>query len=182
MSGKPAARLTDPTSCPIPGHGVNPIAKGSPDVLFNGLPAARLSDPSACGAALSGNVAGTVFINGLNATTLGSTLNHGGTVIAGSGDILIGNSVVTAPFIAPAPLNIQSANWINFTISAPESYSGLSCTAHFDDGSSLSGVFDDKNQVRFMPTGKVCQRLEYAIQESAEYPSVVSDLLKNILG
>jgi uncharacterized Zn-binding protein involved in type VI secretion len=174
--------LTDPVSCPIPGHGTNAIAKGSQDVLFNGLPAARLSDPSECGGALSGNLAGTVFINGLNAATLGSTHSHGGSVIAGSGSILIGNSVVTAPFPPPAPLNIQAANWINFSITAPESYSGLSCTAHFDDGSTLSGVFDDSNQVRFSPTGKVCQRLEYGVQEQSEYPSVMSDLLKNILG
>ncbi|HBO9322544.1 TPA: Rhs element Vgr protein, partial [Pseudomonas aeruginosa] len=25
MSGKPAARLGDPTACPLPGHGSNPI-------------------------------------------------------------------------------------------------------------------------------------------------------------
>lgn len=49
MSGKPAARLGDPTACPLPGHGSNPIAAGSPDVLFDGLPAARLGDVSACG-------------------------------------------------------------------------------------------------------------------------------------
>ncbi|MGP4763557.1 PAAR domain-containing protein, partial [Klebsiella pneumoniae] len=49
MSGKPAARLGDPTACPVPGHGTNPIAVGSPNVLFDGLPAARQGDPSACG-------------------------------------------------------------------------------------------------------------------------------------
>ncbi|HEJ3114990.1 TPA: Rhs element Vgr protein, partial [Pseudomonas aeruginosa] len=31
MSGKPAARLGDPTACPLPGHGSNPIVGGSPD-------------------------------------------------------------------------------------------------------------------------------------------------------
>ncbi|MGZ3014622.1 hypothetical protein AAER19_29185, partial [Pseudomonas aeruginosa] len=25
MSGKPAARVSDPTACPLPGHGSNPI-------------------------------------------------------------------------------------------------------------------------------------------------------------
>lgn len=49
MSGKPAARQTDPTSCPLPGHGINPIAIGSPNVLFDNLPAARATDMSACG-------------------------------------------------------------------------------------------------------------------------------------
>ncbi|HCL4343883.1 TPA: PAAR domain-containing protein [Pseudomonas aeruginosa] len=33
MSGKPAARVTDPTTCPVPGHGSNPIVQGSPDVV-----------------------------------------------------------------------------------------------------------------------------------------------------
>ena len=37
MSGKPAARVTDPTTCPVPGHGSNPIVQGSPDVVFDGL-------------------------------------------------------------------------------------------------------------------------------------------------
>lgn len=181
MSGKPAARVSDPTSCPIPGHGINPIAKGSPNVLFNGLPAARQGDPSTCGGALSGALAGTVFINGLNAATLGSTHSHGGTVIAGSGNILIGDTVVIAPFIPPQPLATQ-ANWINFSIPASESYDGLSCTAHFDDGSSLSGVFDANNQVKFIPTGKFCQRLEYGIQKSADGESVMGVLLYKILG
>ncbi|WP_165958303.1 PAAR domain-containing protein, partial [Pseudomonas aeruginosa] len=49
MSGKPAARVTDPTTCPLPGHGSNPIVQGSPDVVFDGLPAARQGDASACG-------------------------------------------------------------------------------------------------------------------------------------
>lgn len=36
MSGKPAARVSDPTACPISGHGTNPIAAGSGDVFFDG--------------------------------------------------------------------------------------------------------------------------------------------------
>ena len=64
MSGKPAARLGDPTACPVPGHGTNPIAAGSPNVLFDSKPAARMGDASACGGALSGNVIPTVLING----------------------------------------------------------------------------------------------------------------------
>ncbi|PMZ46397.1 hypothetical protein C1X25_32135, partial [Pseudomonas sp. GW247-3R2A] len=51
MSGKPAARVTDPTACPLPGHGTNPIAAGSGDVFFDGLAAARQGDASACGGA-----------------------------------------------------------------------------------------------------------------------------------
>lgn len=45
MSGKPAARVTDPTACPLPGHGTNPIVSGSPNVRETGYSAAcRQSD------------------------------------------------------------------------------------------------------------------------------------------
>ncbi|WP_234452919.1 MULTISPECIES: PAAR domain-containing protein [unclassified Pseudomonas] len=104
MSGKPAARLTDPTTCPLPGHGTNPIASGSPDVFFNGLAAARVSDTCTCGQALNGGFSSTVFINGLNAMTLDSTTSHGGVVIGGSGNVIIGNSHSPAPFIPPLPI------------------------------------------------------------------------------
>jgi uncharacterized Zn-binding protein involved in type VI secretion len=49
---KPAARLTDPSKCPLPGHGTNAIATGSPDVFFDGLAAARQGDTCSCGSAL----------------------------------------------------------------------------------------------------------------------------------
>jgi uncharacterized Zn-binding protein involved in type VI secretion len=104
MSGKPAARLTDPTTCPLPGHGTNPIASGSPDVFFNGLAAARVSDKCTCGQTLNGGFSSTVFINGLNAMTLDSTSSHGGVVIGGSGNVIIGSSHTPAPFIPPLPI------------------------------------------------------------------------------
>ncbi|MDG9923387.1 MULTISPECIES: PAAR domain-containing protein [unclassified Pseudomonas] len=106
MSGKPAARLGDPTACPVPGHGTNPIAAGSPNVLFDGLPAARMGDASACGGALSGNVIPTVLINGKPATTIGSVGSHGNVVVAGSGTVLIGASGGGAAFVAPAPVKM----------------------------------------------------------------------------
>lgn len=96
MSGKPAARVTDPTSCPLPGHGTNPIASGSSDVFFDGLAAARKSDKCTCGAAIVGAVSQTVFINGLNAAVVGSTGDHGSVVVGGSGTVIIGDSVVNA--------------------------------------------------------------------------------------
>jgi len=104
MSGKPAARLTDPTTCPLPGHGTNPIASGSPDVFFNSLAAARVSDKCTCGQALNGGFSSTVFINGLNAITLDSTASHGGVVIGGSGNVIIGSGHTAAPFIPPLPI------------------------------------------------------------------------------
>jgi len=109
MSGKPAARVTDPTACPLPGHGTNPIASGSPDVNFDGLPAARMTDKSACGSPITGGVSATVFINGLNAATQGSTGGHGNVIVGGSGTVIIGDTVVVAPFsgLAPMPVNFS---------------------------------------------------------------------------
>lgn len=107
MSGKPAARVTDPITCPIPGHGTNSIASGSSDVFFNGLAAARLGDTCTCGQALNGGFSSTVFINGLNAMTLDSSASHGGLVIGGSGNIIIGDTHTPAPFIPPLPIISQ---------------------------------------------------------------------------
>ncbi len=104
MSGKPAARLSDPTACPIPGHGTNPIAAGSPNVLFDSLPAARQGDASACGGALASAVIPTVLINGMPATTVGTVGSHGNVVVAGSGTVIIGTSGGGAAFTAPTPV------------------------------------------------------------------------------
>ncbi|RMR55157.1 PAAR domain-containing protein [Pseudomonas cichorii] len=98
MSGKPAARVSDPTACPVSGHGTNPIAAGSGDVFFDGLPAARQGDASACGGALVGDLATTVLINGKPAATVGSVGSHGNKVTAGSGTVIIGNTHTPAPF------------------------------------------------------------------------------------
>lgn len=107
MSGKPAARLGDPTDCPVPGHGTNPIAQGSPDVLFDGLPAARLGDASACGGAMSGDLIPNVLINGKPAAVLGSVGSHGNVVVGGSGTVLIGTVHSSVSFIAPAPVIVS---------------------------------------------------------------------------
>ena len=98
MSGKPAARVSDPTACPLPGHATNPIAAGSGDVFFDGLAAARQGDASACGGAMSGGLATTVLINGKPAATVDSVGTHGNIVIGGSGTVIIGNSHSPAPF------------------------------------------------------------------------------------
>ncbi len=108
MSGKPAARQSDPTSCPVPGHGNNPVATGSPNVLFDGLPAARMADTTACGGSIVGAVSSTVFINGMPATTIGSTTNHGGLIVGGSGTVIIGDAVVQSAFTAPASLSFAA--------------------------------------------------------------------------
>lgn len=108
MSGKPAARVSDPTACPIPGHGTNPIVAGSPDVLFDSLPAARMGDPTGCGSTLASAVIPTVLINGKPATVLGTLGSHGNPVIAGSPTVLIGSSGGGASFVAPQALTLPS--------------------------------------------------------------------------
>ncbi|MBU2010761.1 MAG: DUF2235 domain-containing protein [Gammaproteobacteria bacterium] len=109
MSGKPAARLGDPTACPKTGHGTNPIAAGSPDVLFDGLPAARMGDASACGGAMASAVIPNVLIDGKPAAVVGSVGNHGNVVTAGSGTVVIGTGHSPASFLAPEVLGIASA-------------------------------------------------------------------------
>jgi uncharacterized Zn-binding protein involved in type VI secretion len=144
MSGKPAARITDPTSCPVPGHGVNPIASGSPDVFFDGLAAARQTDKSACGSAIVGDVASTVLINGLPAATLGSTGAHGNNVIGGSGTIIIGNSHTPAPFTPPLPLVLPNTFGQSFSVLNSETGEPLALRdfVAIVDGVTITGVTD----------------------------------------
>ncbi len=116
---KPAARKTDPSSCPLPGHGTNPIATGSPDVFFDGLSAARQGDTCTCGSALSSGLSSTVFINGKNPATIDTGGTHGSVVIGGSGTVIIGDSHTACPFFPPVPL-VLGASWIGFKIPATE--------------------------------------------------------------
>lgn len=179
---KPAARRSDPYSCPLPGHGTNPIAAGSPDVFFDGLSAARQGDTCTCGSALSSGLSSTVFINGKNAATIDTGGTHGGVVVGGSGTVIIGSTHAACEFVPPSLL-AGYASWIGFRIPAEESYEGLSCTAHFEDGSSLPGVFDKDNAVRFSnPSGTTCVMLKFEEQASAEAPSLTESLLNQILG
>ena len=90
IKGKPAACLTDQTSCPVLGHGVNPIANASPDVFFDSLAAARFGDKSACGSPIAQAVSSTVMINGKPTALLGSVGSHGNTVITASETVIIG--------------------------------------------------------------------------------------------
>jgi uncharacterized Zn-binding protein involved in type VI secretion len=46
------ARLGDKTSCPLPGHGTNPIVEGDPTAIVDGKPVARHGDKTGCGATL----------------------------------------------------------------------------------------------------------------------------------
>lgn len=141
---KPAARLSDPTACPLPGHGTNPIATGSSDVFFDGLSAARQTDKSACGSTLAGSLSATVLINGLNAATIGSTGSHGNTVTAGSGTVIIGSSHTPAPFTPLLPLPFQKVYGQSFSISDSETGKPLALREFVAtvDGVQIPGVTD----------------------------------------
>lgn len=147
---KPAARLSDPTSCPIPGHGTNPIATGSPDVLFDGLPAARETDVSACGSPLVSGLSSTVIINGKYAATVSSSGSHGNIVIAGSGTVIIGNSHSPAPFAPPLPLQVHRAFCQTFSITDSETGSPLGYREYVAevDGQAVCGYTDANGLAR----------------------------------
>ena len=151
MSGKPAARVSDPTACPLPGHGTNPIAAGSGDVFFDGLAAARQGDASACGGAMSGGLATTVLINGKPAATVDSVGTHGNKVTAGSGTVIIGNSHSPVPFVAPLPVIIPGIfnRVFSFKTANGKTVEGLNYSLRSESGtekvgtamSSMSGSF-----------------------------------------
>ena len=52
VNGRPVARMCDMHVCPIPGHGVTPIATGSLDTSTDCRPNARLGDIAGCGAVI----------------------------------------------------------------------------------------------------------------------------------
>ncbi|WP_206215731.1 PAAR domain-containing protein, partial [Pseudomonas viridiflava] len=45
-----SARLGDKHLCPMPGHGITPIASASSDVNINFMGSARVGDTCGCGA------------------------------------------------------------------------------------------------------------------------------------
>ncbi|WP_065258215.1 PAAR domain-containing protein [Pseudomonas bananamidigenes] len=170
MSGKPAARVSDPTACPLPGHGTNPIAAGSGDVFFDGLPAARQGDASACGSALVGDLATTVLINGKPAATVGSVGAHGNKVTAGSGTVIIGNSHTPAPFVAPLPVEIQWPFNEHFVINCQDSgkpMAGVAYTLKTASGKIINGVTGADGKTQKISSDQA-EALELVIEQQTE--------------
>ena len=170
MSGKPAARATDPTACPIPGHGSNPIAAGSPDVLFDGLPAARQGDPTACGSALAGAVIPNVLINGMPATTIGTVGSHGNVVIGGSGTVIIGTSGGGAAFTAPAPVVMAGLFNEHFVINDQDSGAPLAGVAYIlktASGKIINGVTGADGKTRVI-SSDMSEPVELIIEQQSE--------------
>ncbi|MCO7610765.1 PAAR domain-containing protein [Pseudomonas chlororaphis] len=141
---KPAARKSDSTLCPVPGHGINFIVEGSPDVIFDGLPAARQGDKCSCGSTLSTGVSSTVFINGRNAAIIDTAGTHGNVIIGGSSTVIIGDSFTPAPFTPLLPLSIQKTYGQSFSVSDRETGKPLAMRAFIAtvDGLQTQGVTD----------------------------------------
>ena len=96
----PAARLTDFHQCPLQSPGVPPIphvggpvaGPGCPTVLIVGLPAARVGDMAVCVGPPDSIVKGsaTVMIGGAPAARMGDQTAHGGQIVLGAPNVIIG--------------------------------------------------------------------------------------------
>lgn len=97
----PAARLTDFHQCPmqtpavpapIPHVGGPVVGPGAPNVLIGGLPAARVGDMLICVGPPDSIVKGsaTVKIGGMPAARLGDQTAHGGQIMLGAFNVMIG--------------------------------------------------------------------------------------------
>ena len=96
----PAARLTDFHQCPMVTPGLPPIphvggpvvGPGAVNVLIASLPAARVGDMLVCVGPPDTIAKGssTVLIGGMPAARLGDTTVHGGQIMVGAFNVLIG--------------------------------------------------------------------------------------------
>ena len=96
----PAARITDMHSCPMQTPGIPPIphvggpifGPGVPTVLIDKLPAAVLGDSVVCVGPPDTIIKGsaTVNIGGKPAARMGDSTAHGGTIVIGCPNVIIG--------------------------------------------------------------------------------------------
>jgi len=95
--GQPAARINDMHVCPMvtgttPHAGGPVLPPGEPTVLIGGMPAARVGDTASCTGPpdniLSGSA--TVLIGGMPAARMGDPTAHGGSIVAGCMNVMIG--------------------------------------------------------------------------------------------
>jgi uncharacterized Zn-binding protein involved in type VI secretion len=97
---KPAARLSDFHQCPAITPGDPPIlhvggpivGPGEPTVIIGGLPAARIGDQLECFGPTDIITTGsaTVMIGGIPAARMGDKTFHGGSILMGAPNVLIG--------------------------------------------------------------------------------------------
>ena len=92
-----AARIGDMHICPmitgtVPHVGGPILPAGEPTVLIGGMPAARVGDMAICVGPPDTIIAGsaTVLIGGMPAARLGDSTAHGGTIVLGLPNVIIG--------------------------------------------------------------------------------------------
>jgi uncharacterized Zn-binding protein involved in type VI secretion len=92
----PAARIGDMHVCPmvtgIVPHVGGPISVGCPTVMIGFMPAARVGDMATCVGPPDAIAMGsfTVMIGGMPAARIGDLTSHGGTVVMGFPQVMIG--------------------------------------------------------------------------------------------
>jgi uncharacterized Zn-binding protein involved in type VI secretion len=93
----PSARLIDMHICPAfngpqPHVGGPIVGPGMPTVLIGGLPAARVGDTCVCAGPPDVIVTGsaTVMIGGAPAARMGDQTAHGGVIVVGCPNVMIG--------------------------------------------------------------------------------------------
>lgn len=92
----PAARLTDNHVCPMSDgpkpHVGGPIVMGSPNVIVGFMPAARVGDLVTCVGPPDAIAMGSmkVMINFMPAARMGDTTVHGGKIVMGYPQVMIG--------------------------------------------------------------------------------------------
>lgn len=92
----PAARISDMHVCPmvtgVVPHVGGPISMGCPTVMIGMMPAARVGDMAVCVGPPDVIAMGsfTVMIGGMPAARLGDLTVHGGTIVMGFPQVMIG--------------------------------------------------------------------------------------------
>ncbi|MBZ9780221.1 PAAR domain-containing protein [Pseudomonas sp. REP124] len=163
---KPAARVTDPTRCPLHAKTENAIASGSPDVFIDGLPAAREGDTCTCGSTLISEVSSTVLINGKKAALIGTVGTHGNVVIGGSSTVIIGDSHTPATILPSSPLPTQKVYGQSFSITDSETGLPLPSRGYVAivDGVESNGVTDAHGMVHLKtlnPEAKISLHIKF---------------------
>ena len=110
----PAARVTDFHTCPLQTPAVVPvphvggpiIVPSAPTVLIGGLPAAGIGSMCTCVGPPDSVVKGspTVLIGGRPAARLGDLTAHGGSIVVGCFNVLIGDAPGVSPPVDPGAL------------------------------------------------------------------------------
>ena len=92
----PAARIGDMHVCPLSNgpqpHTGGPVAMGCANVFIGGKPAVRVMDMTTCAGPPDAVAMGsqTVFIGGMPAARIGDNTMHGGVVVVGCPQVMIG--------------------------------------------------------------------------------------------